>query len=152
MTGYQINAYKTEKKGIRGTKFEVKAPHEKAHRDLKDIFRIIEKSSLAKKIKDDSKKIFGRLAEAEAKVHGVNVDKIHFHEVGGVDAIIDIVGAVIGMETLKVDKAYSSPLSFGKGFVKFSHGKFPVPAPSRSSASRRNMSSTTISAKAVSSA
>jgi uncharacterized protein (TIGR00299 family) protein len=129
LTGYEIKAFKTEKQGIKGTKFEVKAPHEKTHRDLKDIFRIIEKSSLAKKIKDDSKKIFGRLAEAEAKVHGVSVNKIHFHEVGGVDAIIDIVGAVIGMETLKVDKVYSSPLSFGKGFVKFSHGKFPVPAP-----------------------
>ena len=129
LTGYQIKAFKTEKKGIRGTKFEVKAPQEKFHRNLKDIFKIIDKSSLDKKIKENSKKIFGRLAEAEAKVHGVNVDKIHFHEVGGVDAIIDIVGAVIGLDILKVDKIYSSPLSFGKGYVKFSHGKFPVPAP-----------------------
>jgi len=129
LTGYEIKAFKTEKKGIKGTKFKVKAPEEKIHRNLKDIFRIIEKSSLDKKIKDDSKKIFRRLAEAEAKVHGVSVDKIHFHEVGGVDAIIDIVGAVIGLDILKVDKIYSSPLSFGKGYVKFSHGKFPVPAP-----------------------
>ncbi|MDP3026029.1 MAG: nickel pincer cofactor biosynthesis protein LarC [candidate division Zixibacteria bacterium] len=129
LTGYQIKAFKTEKKGIKGTKFEVKAPEEKIHRNLKDIFKIIDKSSLDKKIRDDSKKIFRRLAEAEAKVHGVSVDKIHFHEVGGVDAIIDIVGAVIGLDILKVDKIYSSPLSFGKGYVKFSHGKFPVPAP-----------------------
>jgi pyridinium-3,5-bisthiocarboxylic acid mononucleotide nickel chelatase len=129
LTGYEIKAFKTEKQGIKGTKFEVKAPQEKFHRNLKDIFKIIDKSSLAKKIKDDSKKIFKRLAEAEAKVHGVSVDKIHFHEVGGVDAIIDIVGAVIGLNILKVDKIYSSPLSFGKGYVKFSHGKFPVPAP-----------------------
>lgn len=129
LTGYEIKAFKTEKQGIKGTKFEVKAPQEKTHRDLKDIFGIIEKSSLAKKIKDDSKKIFRRLAEAEAKVHGVSIDKIHFHEVGGVDAIIDIVGAVIGLDILKVDKIYSSPLSLGKGYVKFSHGKFPVPAP-----------------------
>jgi len=129
LTGYEIKAFKTEKQGIKGTKFEVKAPHEKTHRDLKDIIRIIEKSSLAKKIKDDSKKIFKRLAEAEAKVHGVDIDKIHFHEVGGVDAIVDILGAVIGLDILKVDKIYSSPLSFGKGYVKFSHGKFPVPAP-----------------------
>lgn len=129
LTGYKIKAFKTEKQGIKGTKFEVKAPKEKTHRNLKDILRIIDNSSLDKKIREDSKKIFRRLAEAEAKVHGVNVDKIHFHEVGGVDAIIDIVGAVIGLDILKVDKIYSSPLSFGKGFVKFSHGKFPVPAP-----------------------
>jgi len=129
LTGYEIKAFKTEKKGIKGTKFEVKAPEEKIHRNLKDIFKIIDKSSLDKKIRDDSKKIFRRLAEAEAKVHGVGIDKIHFHEVGGVDAIIDIVGAVIGLDILEVDKIYSSPLSFGKGFVKFSHGKFPVPAP-----------------------
>jgi len=129
LTGYQIKAFKTEKQGIRGTKFEVKSPPEKTHRNLKDIYKIIDKSSLEKKIKEDSKKIFRRLAEAEAKVHGVGIDEIHFHEVGGVDAIIDIVGAVIGLDILKVDKIYSSPLSFGKGFVKFSHGKFPVPAP-----------------------
>jgi len=129
LTGYEIKAFKTEKQGIKGTKFEVKAPREKTHRNLKDIFKIIERSSLEKKIKEDSKKIFRRLAEAEAKVHSVNIDKIHFHEVGGIDAIIDIVGAVAGLDILKVDKVYSSPLSFGNGFVKFSHGKFPIPAP-----------------------
>jgi uncharacterized protein (TIGR00299 family) protein len=129
LSGYEVKAFKTEKQGIRGTKFEVKAPREKTHRNLKDIFRIIDKSSLDKKIKEDSKKIFKRLAEAEAKVHGVSVGSIHFHEVGGVDAIIDIVGAVIGLNILQVSKVYSSPLSLGKGFVKFSHGKFPVPAP-----------------------
>ncbi len=129
LTGYELKAFKTEKHGIRGTKFEVKAPKEKIHRNLKEIFKVIDKSSLDRKIKDDSKKIFRRLAEAEAKVHGTNVDKIHFHEVGGVDAIIDIVGAIVGLDLLGVDKIYSSPLSFGKGFVKFSHGKFPVPAP-----------------------
>jgi uncharacterized protein (TIGR00299 family) protein len=129
LKGYEIKAFKTRKMGIKGTKFEVKVPKEKTHRNLKDIFKIINKSSLDEKIKNDSKKIFKRLAEAEALVHGINIDKIHFHEVGGVDAIIDIVGTVIGLNILKVDKIYSSPLSLGKGFVKFSHGKFPVPAP-----------------------
>ncbi|HVP36673.1 MAG TPA: nickel insertion protein, partial [Terriglobales bacterium] len=100
LSGYEIKAFKAEKQGIKGTKFEVKSPPEKTHRNLKDIFKIIEKSSLDKRIKEDSKKIFKRSAEAEAKVHGVNIDKIHFHEVGGVDAIIDIVGAVIGLDIL----------------------------------------------------
>lgn len=129
LTGYKLEAFKTEKHGIRGTKFEVKTPKEKTHRNLKDILKIIDRSSLDKKIKESSKKIFRRLAEAEAKVHGVNVDKIHFHEVGGVDAIIDIVGTVIGLDLMGAEKIYSSPLSFGRGFVEFSHGKFPVPAP-----------------------
>jgi uncharacterized protein (TIGR00299 family) protein len=129
LRGYEIKAFKTRKMGIKGTKFEVEIPKEETHRNLKDIFRIIDKSSLDEKNKDDSERIFKRLAEAEALVHGVNIDKIHFHEVGGVDAIIDIVGAVIGLHILKVDKIHSSPLSLGRGFVKFSHGKFPVPAP-----------------------
>ncbi len=129
LRGYEIKVSKTNKMGIKGTKFEVKVPKEKTHRNLKDIFKIIDKSSLDEKIKNDSKKIFKRLAKAEALVHGIDIDKIHFHEVGSVDAIIDIVGAVIGLNILKVDKIYSSPLSLGRGFVKFSHGKFPVPAP-----------------------
>jgi uncharacterized protein (TIGR00299 family) protein len=129
LRGYEIKVFKTKKMGIKGTKFEVKVSKEKTHRNLKDIFKIIDKSSLDEKIKEDSKKIFKRLADAEALVHGVDIDKIHFHEVGGVDAIIDIVGAVVGLDILKVDKIYSSSLPLGKGFIRFSHGKFPVPAP-----------------------
>jgi len=126
---YEIKVKKVKKNEVVGTKLEIKVPKEKTHRHLKNIFKIIDKSSLDKKIKDDSKKIFKRLAEAEALVHGVDIDKIHFHEVGGVDAIIDIVGAVVGLNILKVDRIYCSPLPLGRGFVKFSHGKFPVPAP-----------------------
>jgi len=129
LEGYEIRVKKVKKHEIVGTKFEIKVPKEKKHQNLKDIYKIIDKGSLDKKIKDISKKIFKRLAQAESLVHGVKVDRIHFHEVGAVDAIIDIVGAVAGLNILKVDKIYCSPLPLGKGFVKFSHGKFPIPAP-----------------------
>ncbi len=129
LKGYEIRVKKIKKNEIIGTKFEIKTQKEKKHRNLKDIHRIIDKSSLDKKIKDDSKRIFRKLAQAESLVHGVKIDRIHFHEVGAVDAIIDIVGVVIALSFLRIDKVYSSPLPISRGFVKFSHGKFPVPAP-----------------------
>lgn len=127
--GYEVRVRKTKKHEISGTKFKIKTQKEKKHRNLKDILKRIDKSPLDKKIKDDSKRIFKRLAEAEALVHGISVDKIHFHEVGAVDAIIDIVGSVVALDIMKIDKVYSSPLPLSRGFVKFSHGKFPIPAP-----------------------
>jgi len=84
---------------------------------------------LEEKVKELSKAIFTRLATAEAKIHGKDVQKIHFHELGGLDTIIDVVGAVAGMKYLGVEKVYSSPLPVGRGFVKCAHGILPVPAP-----------------------
>ena len=129
LSGYEIEVKKVKKHEIIGTKFEIKTQKEKKHRNLEDVFKIIDKSSLDKKIKDNSKRIFQKLAEAESFVHGVKINRIHFHEVGAVDAIIDIVGAVVALSLLRIDKVYSSPLPLSRGFVKFSHGKFPVPAP-----------------------
>ncbi|MDH4223057.1 MAG: nickel pincer cofactor biosynthesis protein LarC [candidate division Zixibacteria bacterium] len=129
LSGYEIRVKKVKKNEILGTKFEIKVEKEKKHRNLEDIFKIIDKSSFGKKIKDDSKRIFQKLAKAESLVHGVKIDRIHFHEVGAVDAIIDIVGAVVALDILKIDKVYSSPLPTSRGFVKFSHGRFPIPAP-----------------------
>ena len=103
--------------------------HEHEHRNLEDIREIVENSSLNNSVKESSMKMFRLIAEAEAKVHGTTVDQIHFHEVGAVDSIVDIVGAAICLDYLKVDKVVASPVQLGGGFVECAHGKMPVPAP-----------------------
>jgi pyridinium-3,5-bisthiocarboxylic acid mononucleotide nickel chelatase len=127
--GFSVSSKKTVKGGIGGTKFDVRTGHEHAHRSLRDIVRIIDRSGLSAIVKEKSKSVFGRLAEAEAKVHRVSVDAIHFHEVGAVDAIVDITGAVAGLEALGVKKIYASPLHLGRGTVECAHGVLPVPPP-----------------------
>jgi uncharacterized protein (TIGR00299 family) protein len=103
--------------------------HHHSHRNLHDINKIIEDSSLSDFIKLKSKAMFMEIAVAEAKVHAKTVDEIHFHEVGAIDSIVDIVGAAICIDYLKPDKIISSPVELGGGFVKCAHGVFPVPAP-----------------------
>ncbi|MBS3807114.1 MAG: nickel pincer cofactor biosynthesis protein LarC [Bacteroidales bacterium] len=103
--------------------------HEHVHRNLEDIRKIVESSALNGTVKESSMKMFRLIAEAEAKVHGTTVDQIHFHEVGAVDSIVDIVGAAICLDYLKVDRVVSSPVQLGGGFVECAHGKMPVPAP-----------------------
>lgn len=99
------------------------------HRNLDDIRQIIENSKLSQSVKEKSIKIFTRLAEAEAKVHRTSIEEIHFHEVGAMDAIIDVVGGVVGMEALAIESIYCSPLHVGSGTVRCAHGTIPVPAP-----------------------
>lgn len=132
--GYDLIIEKVNKCGISAIYVDVKLDHHDHHdhhhhRHLSNIFQIIDDSQLKQKIKDDSKKIFLLLAEAEAKVHGVTVEEIHFHEVGAVDAIIDIVGTAIGLDYLGIQAIYTSTLQVGKGFVKCCHGLMPIPAP-----------------------
>ncbi|MDF2634705.1 MAG: hypothetical protein K0R78_1579 [Pelosinus sp.] len=131
--GYNLVIDKVNKCGISAIYVDVKLEHHDHdhhhHRHLSTIFQIIDDSQLKQKIKDDSKKVFLLLAEAEAKVHGVTVEEIHFHEVGAVDAIIDIVGTVIGLDYFQIEAIYTSPLQVGKGFIKCCHGLMPVPAP-----------------------
>ncbi len=98
-------------------------------RNIKDILTIIDKSQLSADIKEKAKKIFFTLAEAEAKIHGISLDDVHFHEVGAVDTIIDIVGSVVALKDLGIDEVYSSPVSVCRGFVDCSHGILPLPAP-----------------------
>ena len=126
---YQIEAEKVAKKGITSTQINIRIKEEKKERKLKDILSILDKSKLEEEIKERSRAIFIRLANAEAKIHGKNPEEIHFHELGGLDTIIDVVGAVAGMKYLGIEKVYSSSLPLGKGFVKCSHGTLPVPAP-----------------------
>jgi uncharacterized protein (TIGR00299 family) protein len=129
LPGFSIAAKKTLKGGIAATKFDVRTGHEHAHRNLRDITRIINKSGLSAAVKEKSKAVFRRLAEAEARVHGTSIDVVHFHEVGAVDAIVDITGAAAGLEALGIEKIFVSPLHLGRGTVKCAHGILPVPPP-----------------------
>lgn len=99
------------------------------HRGLRDIVHIIKQSGLAAEVKEKSIKVFYNLAVAEAKIHGTRPEEVHFHEVGAVDSIVDIVAAVVGLNLLKIDRIVVSPLPLGKGFVHCQHGIIPVPAP-----------------------
>lgn len=129
LSGYQLEVNKVVKKGISATQFKVKIKEEGMERRFKDILTILKKSKLDEEIKKETKKIFFNIAQAESKIHHKDIDKIHFHEIGGLDSIIDITSAVIGIKTLGIEEIYSSTLPVGKGFVKCAHGVIPVPAP-----------------------
>jgi uncharacterized protein (TIGR00299 family) protein len=130
LKGWELIVQKDQRHGISGTKVTVKQTrHEHVHRHLSDIEKIINNSDLDKETKQLSLKIFMKVAVAEAKVHGISIDRVHFHEVGAIDSIIDIVGAAICFNVLKVEAVYVSPVELGSGFVKCDHGKLPVPAP-----------------------
>ncbi len=115
--------------GFRSTYARVEAPEEHAHRHWRHIEEMIDRSSITPRQKDLAKRIFLKLGEAEARVHGVDLSKIHFHEVGAVDSIIDIVGAAVGLDLLGVDRFEASPVPTGRGFVRAAHGRMPLPAP-----------------------
>lgn len=115
--------------GFRATHARVRTEEEHAHRHWRNIEAIIDKSALTGSQKDLSKQIFLKLGEAEARVHGIDLARIHFHEVGAVDSIIDIVGSAVGLDLLGVDRFECSAVPPGRGFVRAEHGRMPLPAP-----------------------
>lgn len=129
LSGYQLLVKRVEKCGIRALHVDVEMTSRHHHRHLADIIKIIDKSKLNDAVKMRASAVFHRLAVAEAKVHGTSVDKVHFHEVGAVDAIVDIVGVVFAVDWLGITSMYASGLRTGKGFVKAAHGVMPIPAP-----------------------
>jgi len=129
LPGYQLEVNKVVKKGISATQFKVKIKEERVERRFKDILIILEKSKLDEEIKNETKKIFFNIAQAESKIHQKDIEKIHFHEIGGLDSIIDITSTVIGIKALGIKEIHSSALPMGKGIVKCAHGFIPVPAP-----------------------
>ena len=126
---FELHVEKVDRSGISSVHVNVEIPDEKNHRHLPEIERIIGESTLSDSVKNRSVAIFRRLAESEASVHGVGIEKVHFHEVGGFDAIIDIVGSCIGFEMLGIERFACSKIHVGSGFVEMAHGKFPVPPP-----------------------
>jgi len=127
--GYSLVVKRVLKQGISAVYVDVKVGEDKHHRHLSDIFRIIDGAALDQPVKDASKQVFSRLAAAEAKVHGTTAEEVHFHEVGAVDAIVDIVGTVIGLNFLGINRIYTSKLQTGRGFINAAHGRMPIPAP-----------------------
>jgi pyridinium-3,5-bisthiocarboxylic acid mononucleotide nickel chelatase len=130
LPGWELLVQKDQRHGITGTKVTVRQTrHEHAHRHLSDIENILDSSSLDTRTKELSKKIFMKIAVAEAKVHNIDIEHVHFHEVGAVDSIIDVVGAAICFLALDVEAVHVSAVELGGGFVNCDHGKLPVPAP-----------------------
>lgn len=131
LEGYEIRAEKTSRRHLSATNFFVEVADEPQpkERGLVQILELLDASRLSPAVKDKAKSIFTGLAEAEAEIHSTIPEKIHFHEVGAIDAIVDVVGALIGLERLEIDEVYSSPVNAGGGFVECRHGVLPVPAP-----------------------
>ena len=127
--GWEIDFERVDRSGISATYAKVKTAHEHAHRHLSDILKIIDESGLNQKVKDRAALIFSKLAEAEAQVHNLPVAQIHFHEVGALDAILDVCGAAIGFDLLGIEEFISSPLRVGFGMTDMAHGRFPIPPP-----------------------
>jgi len=124
-----VSFEKVKRCGIAASKFHVRAEETPKHRHLSGILKLIDAASLPGRVKQNASAVFRRLGEAEAAVHQTPIEKVHFHEVGALDSIADIVGACLGFELLGVDSVYCSPLNLGSGTVTGEHGVMPVPAP-----------------------
>jgi len=131
LKGIELEASHIMRNGITAVKLDVVVSASGGHhRHLQDILRIIEGSSLTVRVKENAVKIFNEVAKAESKIHDTPIEKIHFHEVGALDSIVDIVGAAICIDLLGIERVYSSPVKLGcGGFVDAEHGKLPVPSP-----------------------
>ncbi len=129
LDSYSISVAKVKRQSITASSFKVKLTGKQKNRDYAEIKKMIKASALGEDVKKLSLKIFEKIASAEAKVHGTSVEKVHFHEVGAVDSIVDVVGSAIGFKKLGLKKFYSSHIPTGSGMVKTSHGMMPLPAP-----------------------
>jgi len=129
LKGYQLSAQEVTRASLRGVKFEVKISEPQQERSPAEIRKLIDTSGLSSEVKSKAIEMFNRLISIESKLHRVSPAKVHFHEVGAVDSIIDLVGALIGFQRLGIEEFISSPLQVGRGWVRCHHGNLPVPAP-----------------------
>ena len=133
LKGYKLTSHQVKRNGIMGTKVNVvidpSIQKRNQARSFTDIKKLIVKSSLSENVKTDSIEIFRRIGTVEAKIHGTSLDKIHFHEIGAIDSIVDIVGGAICMSLLNIDIVFSSALNTGEGLINCEHGTIPIPAP-----------------------
>jgi uncharacterized protein (TIGR00299 family) protein len=126
---YQLNIHRERRHGIEGCRLIVDHKEDHHHRSWSHIDQMLADSSLSEYSKELSRRFFRRLGEAEAKVHGIDIDEVHFHEVGAVDAIVDLTGAAIGVDLLGINKIFCSPLPLSRGISHCAHGALPLPAP-----------------------
>ena len=129
LTDFDIKVTPVDRSGIHATAVHVEATDDKKSRNFSDIQSLIDGCPLSDNVKSTSLRVFKKLAEAEASVHNCSPQEVHFHEVGGIDAIVDIVGTALGLEYLEIKKIVASKIPLGKGFVSCRHGNLPVPAP-----------------------
>ena len=129
LQNFDVSVTSVHRNGIHAKLVHVAAADDNTSRNFSQIRTLIENSPLTDRVKSTSLQIFLKLAEAEARIHNCSLEEVHFHEVGGVDAIVDIVGTALGLEYLAIKKIIASPIPLGKGFVSCSHGKLPVPVP-----------------------
>ncbi len=125
----RVGSERVQRKGIACTRLVLELPHEHAHRHLHHVVKIIEGTGVAPEVRDRAVHAFTLLADAEAEVHGTTREKVHFHEVGALDAIVDILSAMAGCAELGVTEFYTRPVTLGRGWVDIAHGNFPLPAP-----------------------
>ncbi len=128
-TGAAFRVEKVRRGGLAATRFVVEGGEQRAHRHLPQILRMIDSGALPDRVKENASAIFRKLAEAEARVHGIAAEKVHFHEVGAVDSIADIAGAALGLFLLGVEEVHASAINVGGGTASTEHGLLPVPAP-----------------------
>ncbi len=129
LTGWEWHSERVEVDAIFARRVRITVSEAQPHRHLSDVLEIIERADLAPRVRQNANAVFQKLAEAEAQVHGTTPDRVHFHEVGAVDAILDVVGACWGLEYLGIERVVCSPLPMGRGFVRAEHGNLPLPAP-----------------------
>jgi hypothetical protein len=125
----RVDAKKVERNGVTGTRFDVKAPSRDEPRPYKRIKELLEGGDLEPGVRDISLSVFGDIARAEGRVHGLDPEEVHFHEIGALDSVADIVGAAVCVERLGLNEVYASAVHVGRGTVDCRHGKLPVPAP-----------------------
>ncbi|MEJ2699583.1 MAG: nickel pincer cofactor biosynthesis protein LarC [Desulfuromonadales bacterium] len=129
VAGWGLSCLREKRQGIEGTRCEVTCAEQHHHRTWDDIDRMLAESTLLEEVKDLARRIFRRIGEAEAKVHGVALESVHFHEVGALDSIVDVVGAAAGLHFLGVEETVCTPLPLSRGMIDTAHGPLPLPAP-----------------------
>lgn len=128
--GFEIRVEKVKRAGIQATRVDVVVDEAKdVHRKLADVYAILDGAQLPERVRERAREAFRRVGEAEARVHRKSLESIHFHEVGCLDAIVDVTGAMLGIELLGIERVFASPLAVGQGTVRCRHGELPVPAP-----------------------
>jgi pyridinium-3,5-bisthiocarboxylic acid mononucleotide nickel chelatase len=129
LEGYRLNWRKVSKNGFQATKVDIEITDPHTERHLADILAVVTKCELPERIKKQAAAIFQRLGEVEAGIHGVTIEQVHLHELGGLDTILDVCGTLVGLQALGVEQIHCSAFPLGGGFIKGAHGKIPLPAP-----------------------